>query len=108
MGNEKAPVVVRGFFCNPSEIERSSLSFRFGSRDGHGRHFLARGALYAGSFALQIAQVIQPGTANFTFAYDFDGTDGRRLQWENTFDAVSKSHASHRKGRTGRPTHLGY
>jgi len=80
-----------GIFFNRCEIENSRLSLCFGSGSRHGSHFLATGALDAGSLALQIAQVIQPRSAHFTFANDFDRADCWRVQRENAFDANAKA-----------------
>src|SRR5207302_6659066 len=83
------------------------LSLRFSSRGRHGSHFLASRALNAGGFTLQIAQVIQPCPANFTFADDFNRADRGRVQRENAFDAHAKTDPAHRKGGAGRPALLG-
>src|SRR5260370_29015507 len=101
-GNEKAPVCP-GLFFNRCEIENSRLSLCFGSGSRHGSHFLATGALDAGSLALQIAQVIQPRTAHFTFANDFDRADCWRLHRENALDATAKADPASRKGSTSPP-----
>src|SRR5713226_2126588 len=103
----KKPRLPGAFSSMRLETEKYRLSLCFGSRGRHSRHFLASRALDAGGLALQIAQVIQPCTANFTLANDFDRADGRRVQRENAFDADAKTDSAHCKGGTGRPALLG-
>src|SRR6266851_3721455 len=105
--NEERPRFAEASFANSNRIVRLFLSLRFGSRGRHSSHFLASRALDAGGFALQIAQVIQPCTANFTLADDFNRADRGRVQRENALDADAKTDPAHGKGGAGGPALLG-
>src|SRR5260370_41595989 len=99
MENEKSSGGAELFSLLSAKIDWRRSGFCFGPRHGHGSHFLASRTLDAGGLALQIAQVIQPRTANFTLADDVNRTDRRRVQRENALDANAKTNPAHRKSR---------
>src|ERR1700739_2475766 len=62
---------------------------------GHGRRsFFAGGALDAGGFAPQVAQVIEARAADVSLANYVDGSNRGRGQREDAFDANAKTHAA--------------
>src|ERR1700682_2874125 len=83
---------------------RLSLRLCTGSRGS--RHFLAVRALDTGSLALQIAQVIQPRSANFALANHLNRADRGRMQREDALDTHPKTDAPHCKGGAGSPALL--
>src|SRR6267142_1828896 len=94
--NKKRPRFAEASFANFNTTPWFLLSLRFASR-----------ALDAGGLALQIAQVIQPCPANFTFANHFNGADRGGVQRKDALDANAKTDPAHRKGGAGRPALLG-
>src|ERR1700676_4322971 len=61
----------------------------------------AVGALDAGSFALEIAEVIEAGATDLAFANDFDGADRRRMEREDAVNAHAKDNPADRGGGAG-------
>src|ERR1700736_6281267 len=105
--NKKRPRLAETSLVNFNTPPWLLLSLRFAPRGRHSSHFLASRALDAGGLALQIAQVIQPCPANFTFANHFNRADRGRVQREDALNADAKADSAHRKGRAGRPALLG-
>src|SRR6267378_4126592 len=105
--NKRRPRFAEASFANFNTTPWLLLSLRFAARGRHRRHFFASRALDAGGLALQIAQVIQPCPANFTFANHFNGADRGGVQRKNALDANAKTDPTHSKGGAGRPALLG-
>jgi hypothetical protein len=84
------------------------LGFRLGSgRGGLWDGDFAVGALDAGSFALEVAEIIEAGAADFALAYDFYRADRGRVERENTLDAYAEADAADGEGGAGSAAFLG-
>src|SRR5258708_39493438 len=104
---KRSPRFAKASSVNSNTTRGSLLTLRSLARGPHRRHFFASRALDAGGLALQIAQVIQPCPANFTFANHFNGADRGGVQRKDALDANAKTDPAHRKGGAGRPALLG-
>src|SRR5277367_3700146 len=88
-------------------VTLARLGFGFGGCGGLWDGDYAVGALDAGSFALEVAEIVQAGAADFAFANDVHRADRGRVQREDALDAHAEAYAADGESGAGRAALFG-